>query len=374
MTPRLLVIGSILFALSGCASNESAEPPESQLPPEVVQKKAPSEQEQATRLNAARVEQLNEMIRQQEAELKKLREEQVQNRLVVQNLEEKLLTNFELMEHSVAGALSDMKTKMETPSLKTPNSTQGQNAASSKSRPAPSAKTTSPQTSVSQNSQQAIEDYSLFQKKPAASNEEKAAPAFKESNPKPLVPIPLPLQEENMDERPAPAPSKVQPARTQLLNLSPNEEKETFTDPNLKEPQNPYQLKSRPEIKKLYDQGMDAMINREYPDAIASFQSMLKQFPDDEYSDNALFWLGHIHFTRGRFDEAEAAFQKVLSQYEHRPTSQGYKTPDAIYMLGKTSQARKDKERATYYFQEVIRRFPGSTAATNAGESLKKLP
>lgn len=368
MTPRFLVIGSILFVLSACASNESTEPPESELPPEVVQKKAPSEQDQAARLTAARINQLNEMIRQQEAELKKLREEQTQNRLVVQRLEEKLLTNFELMEHSVAGALSDMKTKMETP-----NSTERQNASSSKSRPAPSSKTIQPQTSVSQNSQQVIEDYSLFQKKPVANNEEKAIPAFKESNPKPLVPIPLPPQEEIMDERPAPPP-KVQPAGTQLLNLSPNEEKETFTDPNLNEPQNPYQLKSRPEIKKLYDQGMDAMINRKYPDAIASFQSMLKQFPDDEYSDNALFWLGHIHYTRGRFDEAEASFQKVLSQYEHRPTSQGYKTPDAIYMLGKTSQAREDKERATYYFQEVIRRFPGSTAASNAGESLKNLP
>ena len=146
-----------------------------------------------------------------------------------------------------------------------------------------------------------------------------------------------------------------------------------FEDPFLTEPKAPYKLKKRPQVRKLYDQGLDAMINQKYKEAIQTFQDMLKQFPDDEYSDNAQFWLGHVYYSLNRFDQAEAAFHKVLSQYEHRPTTQGYKTPDAIYMLGKMSKSRNDTLRSEYYFKEVIKRFPGSTAASNAEEELKTL-
>ena len=374
MNLRLLVLFSILMGVSGCSSNESMENQVNPQPPPITQAPVLSEQVQQANLTTAQVDQLNEVLLQQEAQLQQLQEAQAQNRLALQRLEEKLVTNFELLEHSVSDALTTMKTQIHTLSIKSSAS----QSLASEARPLPRSsnapKTASIPRVAPKNPQKAIEDYPLFsaQKKPVPEVRERLTSALQEPEQTIPVPIPLPPQNQIIDERPSSQP-KAQPARTPLLDLSPNNDEERFADPNLNEPQNPYQLQSRPEIKKLYDQGMNAMINREYPAAIESFQSMLKQFPDDEYSDNALFWLGHIHFTLDRLEDAEAAFQKVLSEYEHRPTSQGYKTPDAIYMLGKISEARDDKERSAYYFQEVIKRFPGSTAATNAGESLQDL-
>ncbi|SVE32807.1 uncharacterized protein METZ01_LOCUS485661, partial [marine metagenome] len=58
--------------------------------------------------------------------------------------------------------------------------------------------------------------------------------------------------------------------------------------------------------------------------------------------------------------------------YVHRPTSQGYKTPDAIYMLGKISERRSDNVTVGYYYRTVIARYPGSVAAKNATRDLER--
>ena len=69
--------------------------------------------------------------------------------------------------------------------------------------------------------------------------------------------------------------------------------------------------------------------------------------------------------------KAETTFRQVYKYYEHRPTSQEYKAPDAIYMLGKLHKKRNDLEKSKYYFNEAIKRFPGSAAARNAKRDLQ---
>ncbi|MDP7631227.1 MAG: hypothetical protein QGF03_11750, partial [SAR324 cluster bacterium] len=59
--------------------------------------------------------------------------------------------------------------------------------------------------------------------------------------------------------------------------------------------------------------------------------------------------------------------------YEHRPTSQGYKTPEAILMLGRVMMLRKQTEQAHYYWEEVTQRYPDSSAAREAKKDLAKL-
>ena len=55
-----------------------------------------------------------------------------------------------------------------------------------------------------------------------------------------------------------------------------------------------------------------------------------------------------------------------MRKYEHRPTSQGYKTPDAILMIGQIYEQREKQMEAQYYYREVINRFPSSAAALEA--------
>ena len=146
--------------------------------------------------------------------------------------------------------------------------------------------------------------------------------------------------------------------------------KDSFSDPDLNPPEDPFILIRHPGVKKIYNQGMTAVIQKDHPQAILVFENFTKRFPDNLDSDNSFYWIGRSYFELNEFKKAEEAFRKVLTRYEHRPTSQGYKTPDSIYMLGKLSVKLNLKQRAVYYFEEVIKRFPGSAAARNAERDL----
>ena len=146
--------------------------------------------------------------------------------------------------------------------------------------------------------------------------------------------------------------------------------KDSFSDPDLNPPEDPFILIRHPGVKKIYNQGMTAVIQKDHPQAILVFENFTKRFPDNLDSDNAFYWIGRSYFELNEFKKAEEAFRKVLTRYEHRPTSQGYKTPDSIYMLGKLSVKLNLEQRTVYYFEEVIKRFPGSAAARNAERDL----
>ena len=148
---------------------------------------------------------------------------------------------------------------------------------------------------------------------------------------------------------------------------------EIFEDPDLNRPIEPLALQRRPGIKKLYNQGMSTFIQGDYPEAVDIFENFVEKFEDDVDSDNAYYWIGYSQFKLGKWDAAESAFRKVLQNYEHRPTSQGFKTPDAIYMLGKLAEIRQQPERAGYYFKNVLDNYPGSAAANNAQKDLRTL-
>jgi len=146
--------------------------------------------------------------------------------------------------------------------------------------------------------------------------------------------------------------------------------KNGFSDPDLKPPNDPFILIRHPGVKKIYNQGMTAIIQKNHDQAILVFENFTERFPEDLDSDNAFYWIGRSYLELNELKKAEDAFRKVLRLYEHRPTSQGYKTPDAIYMLGKLRALQNLDKRAVYYFEEVVKRFPGSAAARNAERDL----
>ena len=145
-----------------------------------------------------------------------------------------------------------------------------------------------------------------------------------------------------------------------------------FFDPDLKPPDNPVILIRHPGVKKIYNQGMTALIQKDHLMAIRVFENFIKRFPNNVDSDNAYYWIGRSYFELNELEKAESAFRKVLNLFDHRPTSQGFKTPDSIYMLGKLQFRKNLDQRAYYYLEEVIKRYPGSAAARNAKRELKR--
>jgi tol-pal system protein YbgF len=144
-----------------------------------------------------------------------------------------------------------------------------------------------------------------------------------------------------------------------------------YQDPDLEEPANPRQLSANRAAKSLYEKGFVLFGNRQYEQSILVYQNFLSRYPDDIYSDNAQFWIGEAYLRMDKLNEAEAAYRKVLREYAHKSTLEGYKTPDAIYRIGQIFAKRANDKLAKYYLQHVAQHFPESSAGRKAQRELE---
>jgi len=102
--------------------------------------------------------------------------------------------------------------------------------------------------------------------------------------------------------------------------------------------------------------------------ALQEYNQYLQYYGDTDLAPNAQFWVGDLCFRQGDFDNAQKAFDLVLAKY---PANN--KTPDAFYMKGMTLVKLGQRTAGAKEFQEVIRRYPHSAAATNAKTELRSL-
>jgi len=366
-----------LFLIYGCAQLDGIFPklkpqndeetfPAAHSPASVAVKQEALSEENRQLL--AKIEQLEQQVKSLEKQQKKQSED-------FQLLQQQWETNFNLLERSVEQSLSsDMDAE-------TPYAINAQGAES--------------QTSVAMNvtsqvSLPALENYSLLKKPTAGSQKRSSADQeMAEINDLDSGKQEIVVEEpgfaeaeevnnhdlEDTEDLPDPEARAVLAAEpdteTAPMKAATTESTENnFSDPDLNPPADPFILIRHPGVKKIYNQGMTAIIKKNHKQAIQVFENFTERFPNDLDSDNAFYWIGRSHLELNQLEKAEGAFRKVLKLYEHRPTTQGYKTPDSIYMLGKLNQQKNLNQRASYYYKEVIKRFPGSAAARNAERDL----
>lgn len=102
--------------------------------------------------------------------------------------------------------------------------------------------------------------------------------------------------------------------------------------------------------------------------ALQEYTQYLKYYGETDLAPNAQFWVGDLYFKQGDYQNAEQAFDTVLVKY---PANN--KTPDAYYMKGMTLVKLGQRNAGAKEFQEVIRRYPHSVAATNSRRELRDL-
>ena len=327
--PRLTA-GLILIALfaGGCTlgrSRSTASPREQ-----------PNASAMTTDLEALRLE--NERLRAQQGALES-RLADVQSKLAQSQEEqrrfrESMVTNFDLLEQSVALTLS----KTITADLNDPGTRRP--AASSPKAAAPVAT------------------------RPAAPAQRMAAAESKADDMRQALPV--------VAQADSPA-AKMTPAAMAAATRSPMAEAAAVQDPDLLPPANPTQLTAHREAKSLYEKGFALFARKDYDAAVIVFENFLKRYPDDIYSDNAQFWIAESLMNMNRSQEAEAAYRAVLRNYEHRSTLEGYKTPDAIYRLGQVHLRRAELQQARQYFEALGERFPETSAGRKAMRELATL-
>lgn len=207
---------------------------------------------------------------------------------------------------------------------------------------------------------------------------DKPRPAPRPATPPAGVPAPAPVRTSaapRQDAPPVREPAPAVPAAAAVAAAAEDElpTPETFGDRDLRPPANPRLLTPHREAKPLYDKGFAAFAGQDYGTAIQHFEDFLARFPDDIYSDNAQFWIAESHFRQGQWDAAEEGYRRVLRNYEHRSTLEGYKTPDAIYRIGQTHLKRNNPRQAAYYFANVAERWSGSSAGRKAQQEMSAI-
>lgn len=110
----------------------------------------------------------------------------------------------------------------------------------------------------------------------------------------------------------------------------------------------------------LYDAGYNYMIASDYASAEATFRSFLSNYPQDELSGNAQYWLGETFFARGDYRRSANEFLKGYKSYR---TSQ--KAPDNLLKLGISLQRLGQSEAACQTYAELRSKYkslPGHVA------------
>ena len=107
-----------------------------------------------------------------------------------------------------------------------------------------------------------------------------------------------------------------------------------------------------------YQLAFDQMKGRKFDESIASFNQMIVEYPNGQYTPNAFYWLGELYLAQQNTEQARQSFMQVVSLYPDHP-----KVPDTLYKLGVAYHRLGDSTRAMDFFDQVQSRYPQSSAA-----------
>lgn len=117
-----------------------------------------------------------------------------------------------------------------------------------------------------------------------------------------------------------------------------------------------------------YQAAFDALKQGRYAESTALFNTFVRQHPDHELADNAMYWLGESYYVTQNYETALETFSSLIRRYP-----EGEKTADAelkigycLYELGRYGEAESA-------LNGVIQRYPDSTVARLAESRLRAL-
>ena len=120
--------------------------------------------------------------------------------------------------------------------------------------------------------------------------------------------------------------------------------------------------------EKAYSEAYQIFKEGNYDKARSEFQNFLINYPDNEYSDNAQFWIGECYFFEKKYEAAILEYEKVTKNYPN-----GSKVPYALLKQGLSFLRLGDKTSAKLLLQEVIKNYPDTNQARIARSSLQEI-
>ncbi len=120
--------------------------------------------------------------------------------------------------------------------------------------------------------------------------------------------------------------------------------------------------------KSRYEDAYSAFIQKRYKDARDKFEAFVRDYPKDELTDNAYFWIGETYFGEKDYEGAILAYETFLKKYLNSP-----KAPSAMYKQGICFLEIKDNKTGKVILEQVLERYPKSKEAEYAKNKLNEL-
>ena len=103
-------------------------------------------------------------------------------------------------------------------------------------------------------------------------------------------------------------------------------------------------------------------------DARRAFQEVYEADEQGDLADNALFWIGETYFAAKDYVNATRFYMRVTSDYADQN-----KAPDALFKTALAQERTGDLALARRTLQQVIDRYPYSSAASTAKQELQRI-
>jgi len=118
-----------------------------------------------------------------------------------------------------------------------------------------------------------------------------------------------------------------------------------------------------------YQTAFNLLKDGKYDEAATALREFAVRYPQHELAPNAVYWLGETHYVRRDYPAALAAFESLLRDY---PDTR--KASDALLKAGYCQFELKRFGPARTLLTRVVQEYPDTQAAADARERLQRLP
>jgi len=120
--------------------------------------------------------------------------------------------------------------------------------------------------------------------------------------------------------------------------------------------------------QRTYDTAFSDYTGGQYDLAIVGFETFLKFFPRHTLADDAQLNIGNALYNAGKYREAVAAYQRVISDYQKSES-----VPAAYYKMGLSYNQLKQPDLARKAYETIMDSFPTAPEHTLAKQALERL-
>jgi len=145
----------------------------------------------------------------------------------------------------------------------------------------------------------------------------------------------------------------------------PEEAKKNVEESKKESPQKPAEPKDKVAI---YEAAYDAFKEKKYKEAREKFETFIKEFPKDELTDNAQFWIAEAYYGEKDFEGAILAYEALLKKY---PNSD--KAPNALLKQGFSFIEIGDKKTGKVILEKLRESYPESREAELAKKKIEEI-